>query len=656
MALDSDIKVLLVEDAATMRKMEVKILKQLGYNQVIEALDGSDAVAKLAADDDIRLVISDWNMPQKDGYALLQHIRADAKRESLPFIMATGQGDKQYVAKAMQAGANAVVAKPFTPEDLKTQIEAALGLQSAPAASPAARPHIDAAGRVHLKIAHIQITDHLTLGVMQHFIASGKHKPRAFVLETACMSGWNPVQSALENGTVNAAFILAPAAMDLFNYGVPIRLLMLTHRNGSICVRSRAEAYRKPYQQFFKHKSFYIPHKMSIHNMLAHMYFSRMGLKPGMAGSASVNVLFDVAPPVKMPAFLAENPKSAGFMVAEPIGSGAVQSGIAERQFLSSEIWNNHPCCVAVFREEFIARHPEAVQEFCTLLAEAGQFIAHQPDQSAQIAVDFLDPQKQLGLTEKTLKNVLTDPLGIRTDNLYPTLADLDAIQQYMASEMGVGSCIDLHQFVDLRFADAAFKVLGLSVPAETERPPALAGEKDAIRTPGRIGTQTGRFAESESGALKEMAGIEGKYLTFSLADERYGITIMDVREIIGMLRIRALPQLPEYIKGVINLREKVIPIVDLRLKFGMPASEYTDRTAIIIVEVSSIAGSTLMGVVVDTVWDVADIKANEVADVPSLGADVDVNCITGTAKKNDTVIMLLDIDRVLNDAAAAGV
>ena len=103
MALDLALKILLVEDAATMRKMEIRILKQLGFENVLEAVDGDDAIAKLQMDDTVRLVISDWSMPEMDGYALLLHLRGSADRAGLPFIMATGQGDKEHVAQAMDA-------------------------------------------------------------------------------------------------------------------------------------------------------------------------------------------------------------------------------------------------------------------------------------------------------------------------------------------------------------------------------------------------------------------------------------------------------------------------------------------------------------------------------------------------------------------------
>jgi ABC-type nitrate/sulfonate/bicarbonate transport system substrate-binding protein len=176
-------------------------------------------------------------------------------------------------------------------------IEEALGIRQTPVKKMDNAPRVDQAGKVGLRMAHIQITDHLTLGVMKHFIETGIKTPETFDLETRCMPSWNPVQEALEKGDVNGAFILAPAAMDLFNYGVPIKLVMLSHRNGRIFVRNKSTPCRKPFQQFFKHKTFFIPHKMSIHNMLAHIYFTRMGLKPGLAGMAAVNVLFDVVPP-----------------------------------------------------------------------------------------------------------------------------------------------------------------------------------------------------------------------------------------------------------------------------------------------------------------------------------------------------------------------
>ena len=628
MAVDPGIKILLVEDANTMRKMEVRILKQLGFSNIVEATDGNDAIEKLQREQDVQLIISDWAMPHKDGLELLQWVRHETAFKSTPFLMATGHGDKEYTATAMTGGANGVVAKPFTPEELKKLIDMAFGVAQAPAPKASERQTMSAAGKVQLRMAHIQITDHLTLGVLKHMIETGEKTPRYFDLETECMPSWNPVQDALESGMVDGAFILAPAAMDLFGYGVPIKLVLFAHRNGSIMVRNKAGNYQKPYQQFFKHKSFFIPHKMSIHNMLAHMYFTQMGLRPGVAGKEAVNVLFDVVPPVQMSNFMAENPDAGGFMVAEPIGSKAISANIAERQVLSSELWENHPCCVAVLREDFIRQHEEAVQEFVSMLVEAGLFIRNNLDKAAQIAVKFLDPKNQLGLQVGLLKSVLSDPKGIRTDDLYPVKADLNTIQEYMTQKMDIGRLIDLDQFVDLRFADVACKA----------RPGA-----------GRVAGETGakKFAVLETTEAK--ASREGKYLIFNLGEELYGIGILDVKEIIGLMPITQMPQMPKAFRGVINLRNKVIPVLDMRIKFGMPEKEYNPRTCIIIAEVSGLTGSTLVGGIVDSVTEVFHIKEAEIENSPHFGSNFDGEFILGMAKTGKGVIILLEIDRILH-------
>lgn len=635
MPVDTTIKILLVEDAGTMRKMEARILNQIGFANIVEAADGKEAVEKLRAESEIRLVISDWSMPNMDGLELVQWMRGQEQFKTIPFLMATGHGDKEYVAKAKQGGASGVVAKPFTPDELKTAIEEAFGEKKAAAPKKAEGPKVSSEGKVHLKMAHIQITDHLALGVLKHRVASGEQTPDHFSLETLCMPSWNPVQAALEKGEVDGAFILAPAAMDLFSYKVPIKLVLFAHRNGSICVRNKAGKYIKPYQQFFKHKTFYIPHKMSIHNMLAHMYFTQMGLRPGVAGKEAVNVLFDVAPPIAMPEFLKENPEACGFLVAEPIGSRAIAAGIAEKQFLSSEIWEGHPCCVVVFREEIIRQYPDAVQEFTNLVVESGQYIARNLDKAAEIAVNFLDPQKKLGLEAGLLRNVLSDPQGIIYDDLFPVTEDLETIQEYMVGKMEIGRAIKVAEFVDSRFAEKAC--------AGAPRPRRKAAEGEAAAA-GSAAQKLKAFEDSQ-----KLASREGKYLVFSLGEERYGIGILDVREIIGLLEIHELPKMPPFFKGVVNLRDRVIPVMDLRLKFGMEEAEYTARTCIIIVEISGVRGSTLMGIIVDTVSEVANIRDDQVEDAPVFGGGIDTSMILGMAKLKEGVTSLLDIDRLMH-------
>ena len=157
-----------------------------------------------------------------------------------------------------------------------------------------------------------------------------------------------------------------------------------------------------------------------------------------------------------------------------------------------------------------------------------------------------------------------------------------------------------------------------------------------------------GEVTKAMDQAVKAMVNREGKYLTFSLAGEEYGIGILKIKEIIGMMSITPVPRTPSYVKGVINLRGKVIPVVDLRLKFGMEEASYTERTCIIVVEIGSQAGSVLIGIVVDSVSEVLNIKATDIEETPAFGARLDTDYILGMAKMNGGVKILLDIDKVL--------
>ena len=155
--------------------------------------------------------------------------------------------------------------------------------------------------------------------------------------------------------------------------------------------------------------------------------------------------------------------------------------------------------------------------------------------------------------------------------------------------------------------------------------------------------------------AVKVMSDREGKYLTFSLAGEEFGIGILKIKEIIGMMPITSVPQTPAFVKGVVNLRGKVIPVIDLRLRFGMGEIDYTERTCIIVVEIESASGVVLIGSVVDTVSEVLSIKGEEIEDTPTFGAKLDTEYVLGMAKMEGGVKILLDIDRVLSaDEVAA--
>ncbi len=457
MSLDMKMTILVVDDSGTMRLMFKQYLKKAGFDNVVLANDGRDAIEKLKVNS-IDLIISDWNMPNMDGLELLQWVRKNEPFTKIPFMMATAQGDKAQQARVAAEGGNNHIAKPFDAEQIKAKIVEMFDPKSQGEKAAREREFVD--GKVLIKAAHIQITDHLILGILRHQIETGEVTPKHFALETQKLPGWNPLQELLENGDVDCAFVLAPIAMDLFAFDTPIKLVLFAHKNGSSFIRNKKydPVIYHSMKDYYKYKVVDIPHKMSIHNMLSHQFLKGLGLRPGVPGKKAIDVRFEVVPPIKMPGIMKENEDVGGFMVAEPIASKAVALGIGELQFMSAELWDNHPCCVVSMRDEFIEEFPDAVYEFTDLLVKAGKFVESNLDRAAEIAVKFLDPEGTIGLVPQILKNVLSAPKGITTTDLYPVKSDLDRIQTYMHDEMGIGKLIDMDAFVDLRFADAACK------------------------------------------------------------------------------------------------------------------------------------------------------------------------------------------------------
>jgi purine-binding chemotaxis protein CheW len=159
--------------------------------------------------------------------------------------------------------------------------------------------------------------------------------------------------------------------------------------------------------------------------------------------------------------------------------------------------------------------------------------------------------------------------------------------------------------------------------------------------------SNSARYVARHQAEQLENSGVDrgGKFLTFFLAGEEYGIEILKVHEIIGVLPITRIPRTPQFVLGVINLRGKVIPIVDLRLKFGMEPKKTDEETCIIVVRVCGVQ----MGIVVDKVSEVRDIASADVEDAPSFGSDVDTEYILGIGKLEGRIKILLDIDKVLS-------
>ena len=162
--------------------------------------------------------------------------------------------------------------------------------------------------------------------------------------------------------------------------------------------------------------------------------------------------------------------------------------------------------------------------------------------------------------------------------------------------------------------------------------------------------TQTTAQNDFASGSLQ-------KFLTFALAGEEYGISIMKIKEIIGMMPVTVLPQTPDYVKGVINLRGKVIPIIDLRLKFNLEPADPTERTCIIVIETEAEDHSqTLVGLIIDAVSEVVTLKGDEVEPAPTMQTQFHEQLILGLAKCENGVKILLDIDKVINHDELSGI
>ncbi|MCE5272890.1 chemotaxis protein CheW [bacterium] len=149
--------------------------------------------------------------------------------------------------------------------------------------------------------------------------------------------------------------------------------------------------------------------------------------------------------------------------------------------------------------------------------------------------------------------------------------------------------------------------------------------------------------------SLAEQTHLSGKYLTFRLGGEEYGLQILKVKEIIGLMDITQMPRTPDYIRGVINLRGKVIPVMGLRDKFNMPHVEDDEKTCIIVVETRSEGRAILMGALVDGVSEVLNIQEDQIENAPEFGADVKTDFVLGIGKTREKVILLLDIDQVIS-------
>ena len=303
-----------------------------------------------------------------------------------------------------------------------------------------------------IRIGHLKITDHLVLGITAEKIRSGVDTFKHGFLEPVLMHGWNQVADALADGGLEGALVLAPTAMDLFKSGIPVKLILFTHRSGSILVKNRAANIRT--MRDFKGKIVLIPYQLSVHHMLFHRLLAEVGLKPGTTKDPHADVFLEVMAPSMMPEAIEYDDEGeiGGFIVAEPIGTQAVAAGFCDQVCLSKDLWPGHPCCVLVMRDHVIAEHPEAVQEITNSLVQSGFFMDKNPGEAARIGAGFLSQNEDL------IRSVLSDPSDrITASELYPRTRDLAVIQDYMIHDMNImTNAIDLNSFVDARFAKTA--------------------------------------------------------------------------------------------------------------------------------------------------------------------------------------------------------
>lgn len=304
------------------------------------------------------------------------------------------------------------------------------------------------ANKTTIKIGHLRLTDHLVLGITKNKLESGQDKFEYVDLQTQYFAGWNPLKDALKDGSVDAAFILAPLAMDLFSAGAKIRLILFGHRDGSVIIKNKRANIEKI--EDFKGKTVLIPHYLSIH----HLIFDRLLREKGLTVGIGKDVIFETVAPSEIPEIIADDEEGniGGFIVAEPYASQVVLAGSGEEFALSKDIWPKHPCCILVVKDEIVGKNPDAVQELTNSFVQSGFFIEQNPTAAAEIGATFLDQKVEVVNRVLTLKHV-------STGELFPSLEPLDAMQNYLSkviSPPAMTSKIDLEKFVDTRFAKEA--------------------------------------------------------------------------------------------------------------------------------------------------------------------------------------------------------
>ncbi len=300
-----------------------------------------------------------------------------------------------------------------------------------------------------IRIGHLRSFDHLILGIADLHLKKQFRTLACSTLEPVAMNSWSQVCESILTQEVDGAFITAPLAMDLFSSGLDIRLLMFTHRSGSIILKSRLSGIKSIAD--FKDKTVLVPAELSIQSMFLHRLLSSAGLSFGTHDNIAVDVAREAIPPYLMAQMAADDDDQdiAGFAVDEPFGSDAEKKGLATRLCTTGSLWKNHPGSVFVLKASFIENYPDAVKEVISLFVQTAQFIEeNKNDEVICLAQLFLGQDKDI------VRHILFETdLTFDKTLLVPDPEALNIIQKYMSGPMGVmKSTIDLNRLIDRSF------------------------------------------------------------------------------------------------------------------------------------------------------------------------------------------------------------
>jgi len=287
--------------------------------------------------------------------------------------------------------------------------------------------------KLSFKIGYLPITDHLLM------LAAERERFPNVTLEPVKFSSWPEISEALKAGKIDGAFLLAPMGLTLRQKGIPVQVVLLGHRNGSvITVRNSGEIKRI---EDLKGKTIAIPSPFSTHNILLRKALTERGINP-----ARDLKIIDMAPP-EMVVALATG-RIHGFIVAEPFGAQAEAQKVGKILALSKDIWHDHICCVLNLQEKLVQKYPGEVQQLVSGFLRTAKFIESNPAQAAKGSL------KIIGQRAEIVERVLTTPRDrISFRNLVPARADFAAMQDYMIKFGIAKEKADLSSYLDDRFA-----------------------------------------------------------------------------------------------------------------------------------------------------------------------------------------------------------